>query len=185
MSPTPIIVALWVVFYTFWLISAIGVKKAVRVMPKGRLAGLRLAIIIAAILLVRFLRKRQVPLIHPSHHVLGVVGLVLCLAGLGFAVWARLHLGRNWGTPMSLKEGHELVTSGPYQYVRHPIYSGILLALVGSGLAAGLFWLLLFIIICPYFAYSAKTEERLMAMQFPDKYPEYKKRTNALVPFVW
>jgi protein-S-isoprenylcysteine O-methyltransferase Ste14 len=185
MSFTPIIVDLWVVFYTFWLISAIGVKKAVRAVPKGRAAGLRLAIVIAAILLMRFLRKRQVPLIYSYSNVVGVAGLALCIAGLGLAVWARMHLGRNWGTPMSLKEGHELVTTGPYRHVRHPIYTGILLALFGSGLTAGLFWLVLFVIVCPYFVYSAKTEEHLMLTQFPDRYPEYRKRTSALVPFVW
>ena len=86
---------------------------------------------------------------------------------------------------MSLKEGHELVTTGPYRLVRHPIYTGILTAVLGSTLVAGGFWLVLFLVAASFFVYSAKTEERLMMQQFPETYPDYKKRTHALIPFVW
>jgi protein-S-isoprenylcysteine O-methyltransferase len=86
---------------------------------------------------------------------------------------------------MSLKTGHELVTTGPYRLVRHPIYAGILTAVLGSTLVAGGFWLVLFLVAAPFFVYSAKTEERLMMQQFPETYPDYKKRTYALIPFVW
>jgi protein-S-isoprenylcysteine O-methyltransferase Ste14 len=86
---------------------------------------------------------------------------------------------------MSLKEGHELVTTGPYHYVRHPIYTGILLALVGTGFVAGMVWFLLFVITCPCLVYSARTEERLMIQQFPDAYPEYRETTRALIPYLW
>lgn len=86
---------------------------------------------------------------------------------------------------MSLKQGHELVTTGPYRVIRHPIYSGILTAMLGSGLVAGGFWLVLFVIAAAFFIFSAKTEEGLMTPQFPETYPEYKKSTHALIPFVW
>ena len=72
-----------------------------------------------------------------------------------------------------------------YRYVRHPIYTGILFALIGTALAAGAAWVVVFVVVCPYFIYSARTEERLMTQQFPDAYPEYKRRTRALIPFVW
>ncbi len=113
------------------------------------------------------------------------MGIVLCAAGLGLAVWARVMLGRNWGEPMSLKEGHELVTAGPYCLVRHPIYTGILLAMLGSAVAVGSGWLLILVAVLPYLVYSARTEEGLMMEQFPTEYPKYKKRTKALIPFVW
>jgi len=113
------------------------------------------------------------------------VGVGLCLAGFGFAVWARMNLGRNWGMPMSLRQGHELVTSGPYSYVRHPIYTGIMLAMIGSALTLGLIWLVLFAVTFVYFAFSARTEEELMVAQFPDTYPAYRRRTKMLIPFVF
>jgi len=116
---------------------------------------------------------------------LGVMGVILCAAGIAFAIWARRHIGRNWGMPMSLQEDHELVTTGPYARVRHPIYSGMLLAMVGSMLAEGAGWLPPFLIFFVYFIYSAKTEEKLMVQQFPNEYPAYKERTKMLIPFVW
>jgi protein-S-isoprenylcysteine O-methyltransferase Ste14 len=108
----------------------------------------------------------------------------LVLLGFGFALWARMHLGRNWGIPMSLRQGHELVTSGPYAYVRHPIYSGLMLAMIGSVLAVGLVWLALLVISFVYFLVSARTEEKMMVAQFPDAYPAYRQRTRMLIPFV-
>ena len=86
--------------------------------------------------------------------------------------------------PMTLRQGHELVTTGPYRYVRHPIYAGILLAMLGSALAIGLWWLAVFFLSAIHFVYAAKKEESLMLEQFPDTYPAYKNRTKMLVPFV-
>jgi protein-S-isoprenylcysteine O-methyltransferase Ste14 len=107
------------------------------------------------------------------------------LAGLALAIWARIYLGRNWGMPMTQKEDPELVTSGPYSYIRHPIYTGILLAIVGSVIAGGDFWLVFLVITAPYFIYSAVMEERLMMKQFPKVYPSYKSKTKMLIPFVF
>lgn len=113
------------------------------------------------------------------------VGVWLCVAGIGFAVWARVYLGRNWGMPMSLRQGHELVTSGPYAYVRHPIYTGLMLAMIGSAVTEGLLWLLLFAFYFAYFLVGARTEEKMMVAQFPDAYPAYRRRTKMLIPFVF
>ena len=85
---------------------------------------------------------------------------------------------------MSLREKPELITSGPYQFVRHPIYSGFLLAMFGTGLADGTTWLLILIVMGIYFIYSAKTEEKMMLKEFPEKYPAYMKKTKMLIPFV-
>jgi protein-S-isoprenylcysteine O-methyltransferase Ste14 len=113
------------------------------------------------------------------------IGLVLFAVGLGFAIWARVHIGRNWGTPMTQKEEPELVTSGPYRLVRHPIYSGILVA--GFGTAVALSWVGLIVVAMAgtYFLYSATVEERSLTEQFPDTYPTYKRATKMLVPFVF
>jgi protein-S-isoprenylcysteine O-methyltransferase Ste14 len=115
---------------------------------------------------------------------LAAVGLVCFVCGLAFAVWARLHIGRNWGTPMTQKNEPELVTSGPYRLVRHPIYSGILVAGVGTAVALGWMWLAVVGLAGIYFVYSATVEERYLTEQFPDTYPSYKRSTKMLVPFV-
>ncbi|HUZ70685.1 MAG TPA: isoprenylcysteine carboxylmethyltransferase family protein, partial [Candidatus Saccharimonadales bacterium] len=115
---------------------------------------------------------------------LSAIGLTLFAAGLGFAVWARIHIGRNWGTPMSQKADPELVTSGPYQLVRHPIYSGILVAGVGTAVSLSWSWLIAVALAGIYFVYSATIEERNLTQQFPDAYAVYKRSTKMLVPFI-
>jgi protein-S-isoprenylcysteine O-methyltransferase Ste14 len=115
---------------------------------------------------------------------LAAVGLVFFFCGLAFAVWARLHIGRNWGTPMTRKNEPELVTSGPYHLVRHPIYSGILVAGVGTAIGLSWMWLVVVGLAGIYFVYSATVEERFLTEQFPDTYPSYRRSTKMLVPFV-
>jgi protein-S-isoprenylcysteine O-methyltransferase Ste14 len=113
------------------------------------------------------------------------VGLLLFALGLVFAIWARIHIGRNWGTPMSRKDEPELVTSGPYHLVRHPIYSGILLAGLGTTVALNWLWILAVALAGVYFVYSATVEERYLTEQFPNSYPEYRRSTKMLVPFIF
>jgi protein-S-isoprenylcysteine O-methyltransferase Ste14 len=86
--------------------------------------------------------------------------------------------------PMTRKERPELVTSGPYAYVRHPIYTGILVAVFGSAIGTSPFWLIPFVLLGIYFVYGARREEKLMMEQFPEQYPQYMSRTKMLVPFV-
>jgi protein-S-isoprenylcysteine O-methyltransferase Ste14 len=112
------------------------------------------------------------------------VGTVLFLCGLGLAVWARVHIGRNWGMPMTRMDEPELVTSGPYRLVRHPIYSGILLALLGTALALNLYWLIALGVLGAYFLYSARVEEKLLTASFPTAYPGYRAKSKMLIPFL-
>ena len=113
------------------------------------------------------------------------VGMALFLMGLGLAVWARVHLGRNWGTPMSEKMDAVLVTTGPYQYIRNPIYSGIILAAIGTSVAISWYWLIAVIAMAAYFVHSANVEEQIMLRLFPTTYPEYKHSTKKLIPFLF
>ena len=89
--------------------------------------------------------------------VLEGIGLALWIAGLALAVWARLYIGRNWGMPMTRRQEPDLVTTGPYRFIRHPIYTGIILAMVGTALAISLFGLIVVAVIAAFFAYSAST----------------------------
>jgi len=185
---------LWIAFLLCWVILAQFNKRANPSAPWRLASGVRLAIVVVALLLVLSShRPGAAGLLAAISRDLAIhagiagqwLGVGLCLAGFGFALWARMHLGRNWGMPMSLRQGHELVTSGPYAYVRHPIYSGIILALIGSVLARGLAWLLVLLLCFAYFTFSARTEEKMMLAQFPDAYPAYRRRTKMLIPFLF
>jgi protein-S-isoprenylcysteine O-methyltransferase Ste14 len=195
MRPPHLLVGwLWVAFLLYWLILAQFNKKASPHAPWRTAWGMRLAVAAVVALLILSSRRAAAPGVFASiGRVLAIhagiggqwLGFGLCLAGFGIALWARGHLGRNWGMPMSLRQGHELVTSGPYAYARHPIYTGLLLAMIGSVLARGLAWLPLFVIAFAYFLYSARTEEKMMLAQFPEAYAAYRRRTRMLIPFVF
>lgn len=179
----------WVLFLAYWWISAIGVKKNIRRRSWRWETGIRVLAIAGIIALTRLPATRAIfqggPPPAEINSVEGIVGLLVCMAGFALAVWARRHLGRNWGMPMSLKEGHELVTTGPYRYVRHPIYTGMLLAILGSGLVNGPIWVVVFAGMAIYCVYSARTEENLMLQQFPEQYAGYKRRTKAIFPYIF
>lgn len=151
--------------------------------PWSRELGIRAVIVIVAILLARFGAFRGGSL--QSDPLRAGTGLSLFALGLAFAIWARRHLGRNWGTPMSQKDDPELVTSGPYRLVRHPIYSGILIASVGTAVALSWSWMIAVVLAGVYFVYSATVEEHYLAGQFSSTYPAYKRSTKMLVPFIF
>ncbi|MBV9849263.1 MAG: isoprenylcysteine carboxylmethyltransferase family protein [Armatimonadetes bacterium] len=176
---------LWLLFWGYWLIAARSAKRTVRGPAWAGWIALRLvlAVVIVALQRARLLHGLVSAAPGPVAEALGVA---LCAAGMGVAVWARRHLGRNWGTPMSAKMEPVLVTSGPYAWVRHPIYAGLLLALAGSALVLGPVWLApaVLLIAGAYFLYAARAEEALLARQLPEAYPRYRARTRLLIPFV-
>jgi protein-S-isoprenylcysteine O-methyltransferase Ste14 len=171
------IAVLWIVFGIYWIVSAFGAKSGSRA---GRLRPPGLIVIIAFVLLRIFGAKNLA--VHSV--ILEVVGTILLVAGLGLAVWARIYLGRNWGMPMTQKDEPELVTSGPYHSIRHPIYSGLLLGILGTALATNIYWFIAFGVLGAYFVYSATVEERLLTASFPTTYPRYRETTKMLIPFV-
>jgi protein-S-isoprenylcysteine O-methyltransferase Ste14 len=181
------IAGLWIALVLVWIVSGLSAKRTARGGGWKAWAGTRI-IVAAAVTLVILDR----PLLRTvatyqrainAHPAIGALGVVLCAAGVALAIWARRTLGRNWGLPMTLKEAPELVIDGPYAHVRHPIYSGILLAALGSTLVV-LVWVVPLIVLAGYFIYSARKEEQLMLAQFPDRYPAYVGRTRMLIPFV-
>ena len=171
----------WGAFWLYWLAAAFSMKRG-RV-PWSRELRIRAVIVVIVILLIRFGAFRGQGLKTDPWR--AGLGLVLWALGLGFAVWARVHIGRNWGTPMTQKDEPELVTSGPYHLVRHPIYSGILVAGVGTAVGLNWLWLIVVLLAGVYFLYSATVEERYLTEQFPDAYPVYKHSTKMLLPFIF
>jgi len=174
--------ALWLILLAYLIIAARGVKPDTR----GHVwqsVGLLLAIVAAFLLphlpVFRFLHFA------PVNPVVSGLGVVLCAAGMAVLVSARRHLGRNWSQTVSTKKGHELVTSGPYRHVRHPMYAGGVIACIGSAIGGGGAWIFLLVILGAIFLWRVGAEDTLMAQQFPNEYPDYKKRTKALIPFVW
>jgi len=171
----------WAGFWLYWLVAAFSMKRGRA--PWSREVRIRVVIFVAVVLLIRLgaFRGHGVS----SDPWRAALGLVLFVLGLSFAIWARLNIGRNWGTPMTQKVEPELVTSGPYRLVRHPIYSGILLAGAGTAIALGWRWLIAVGLAAAYFLYSATVEERYLTEQFPEGYPAYRRSTKMLVPFVF
>jgi protein-S-isoprenylcysteine O-methyltransferase Ste14 len=176
-----VILAGWLVFWLYWLAVSTGVKEGRT--RWTRFAGIRVAIILVILLLVR-----SKALGHPSPTsnpwLLGV-GLVVFVLGLVVAIWARVYLGRNWGMPMTEKVDPELVTTGPYRRIRHPIYSGIVLAMIGTTIAVSLYWLVAVVLLGAYFLFSASMEECFMVTRFPDSYPQYKRSTKKFIPYLF
>ena len=171
----------WIVFWAYWLVMA-ATAKAGR-SRWTQFAGVRVAGILVTLVLIR-LRVFKIHGAATGNPWLLGIGLAIFILGLALAVWARVYLGRNWGMPMSQKADPELVTTGPYGKIRHPIYSGIILAMVGTGIAVSPYWLITAVIIGAYFLYSAVVEERTMAEAFPTAYPPYKDATRMLIPYV-
>jgi protein-S-isoprenylcysteine O-methyltransferase Ste14 len=177
---------LWLLFVTYWALAAVGAKHNAGGRLCRRGIGLRLVVIllIAAVLrspsLREFLAETQRSASQSS--LLAWTGVALCLVGFGLAISARWHLGRNWGMPMSRKEQPELVTNGPYALIRHPIYTGLILAMLGSAIGVNIFWLVLLVPVSAYFIYSARQEESAMLQLFPEQYAAYMARTGMLAP---
>jgi protein-S-isoprenylcysteine O-methyltransferase Ste14 len=183
-----IIVALWLGLMAFWGVAAVGAKRSIGPLLTWKEIGLRL-IVVAAVLIVLAVPPvrhtfRDLQAYQARSLVLGVAGVVLCVIGVGLAVLGRLYLGRNWGLPASRRENAELVTNGPYRYVRHPIYGGVMLAMLGTAIGAAVFWVVPLVLFSGYFVYSARREEKIMVAQFPEQYPAYMRHTWMLLPFV-
>ena len=180
-----IILLSWLIFLFYWAFSALSVKRSKHI-HIGRWLGTRAILILIILVLVRLniFDFRNLGYIGGLNPLAAFIGTVACVCGIAFALWARYHLGRNWGMPMSEKENPELVTTGPYAYVRHPIYTGIILAMFGSALAMNAGYFTISILATGYFIYSARKEEQRMLTQFPIRYREYMGKTHMIIPFL-
>jgi len=170
----------WALFWVYWFVSAFGAKRSK--VAWGSELRIRIVIVVCAVVLLRLGVFRGGEL--TTDPLRAACGMLLFVLGLGFAIWARVHIGRNWGGPMTRKDNPELVTGGPYRLVRHPIYGGILVALVGTAIALNWAWLIVVALAGTYFVYSATVEERYLSGVLPDSYPSYRRSTKMFVPFI-
>ncbi len=178
----------WKVLAAVWLIGIAFTKPAVRKQSAGsRLLYYGLALTGGLLIWgYPFPRDWLAARFAPHTQSVAFVGLALTIAGCLFAAWARITLGANWSGRATVKAGHELIVKGPYALARHPIYTGILLALAGTVLAVGQWRCVLgFLIILLAFGVKISQEERLMTETFPQAYPEYRRRVKALIPGVF
>jgi protein-S-isoprenylcysteine O-methyltransferase Ste14 len=180
--------ALWAAWIGYWIVAARGAKRT-RWQEGFAASALHGIPLLLCILLLAAPPRWQPALLTerlvPRGELLPLLGTALVAAGLGVAVWARLHLGANWSSQVVLKEDHTLVRDGPYRRVRHPIYTGLLIALLGTALAIGE-WrgALAFLFALAGILVRVRAEEARMGETFPD-YADYRRRSWALIPLVF
>jgi protein-S-isoprenylcysteine O-methyltransferase Ste14 len=180
--------AIWLVFGVLWFLPAIFGKRTIQ----RQTSGSRLLQIILILIAYRLLFRPALPWdvlnlrLVPATTSATVAGYSLLAAGMLFACWARVFLGGNWSASVTLKQDHTLVRSGPYSIVRHPIYTGLLLAMLGTAIAVGELRCFLGVGLAAI-AWKLKslTEEALMVQQFGDQYARYRMEVKALVPYLW
>lgn len=181
-----IIVTCWIIFVLYWLVSAISTKKTRS--RQSSVESLTHRLPFAAGLILVFCPQLIRPLdfaLFPHSLVCLAIAEVLCITGLAIALWSRSTLAGNWSGDVVLKQDHELIQKGPYRFVRHPIYTGILLLLLGTALATGRAACFVgFVIAVGSLWVKLKFEESFMVTNFGDEYIEYKSRVKALIPFV-
>jgi protein-S-isoprenylcysteine O-methyltransferase Ste14 len=178
----------WIAFLVYWQIKAADTKTTQRLEP----AASRILRALALLIVIVLLSTTRIPLpwlyrqLWPSDIWSFVIGAAVTVAGLLFAVWARQYLGRNWSHAVTIKQDHELITTGPYTLVRHPIYTGILTGFLGTAIALSQVrgFLGLALMVVAFWA-KLRTEEEWMRSQFGETYATYAHHTAALVPYLF
>lgn len=176
---------LWLIFALYWLAGAFTAAK-VKVregwassLPRNVVLALGGVLLFGKWFSGSLLGRRFAPALP----FIWAAGVLLTIVGLGLAFWARYHLGKYWSSQITLKEGHTLVCTGPYKHLRHPIYSGILLAMVGTALTVGLYRALLGVVLAALaFWWKARQEDAWLAHAFGEQFEQQRRRTGRLLP---
>jgi protein-S-isoprenylcysteine O-methyltransferase Ste14 len=179
---------LWMAIFILWAVLRFTTKKTVEVGSDLRARVLVWIVLLAWLILFnrRFrpglLGERFMPVVLAVNY----TGLALTIIGLGFAVWARLAIGRNWGGLITVQQDHQLMQSGPYAIVRHPIYAGFMLATLGTAIILGeVGGLVSVALIVIAWGYKARLEEAFMIEQFGAQYEDYRRNVKGLIPGIW
>ena len=185
MSAIRICSFLWMGFCVIWLLAGVVTKQ---VHERTDVAS-RLLYGAPVILGFYLLFSGRLPLswldlrLFSQSELIGILGVSFTALGIAFAIWARLHIGQNWSSTPTVKVGHELIRTGPYAWVRHPIYSGLLIAACGTAIAqARLRGILAIAFVWIGFTIKSRIEESMMAKTFGEAYESYSQSTGALLP---
>jgi protein-S-isoprenylcysteine O-methyltransferase Ste14 len=178
-----IVRGVWLALGLVWGVAYFNTKRTEVRQPRGSLAAYGLLLMVSFALLAGILPLGDTRLLQQRPE---LTGLMMVIAGAGLAIWSRLVLARNWSGAITLKTDHELVERGPYRFVRHPIYAGLILMFLGTALVRGTMLafgaLIMFSLL---HGWKLRAEESLLAQRFPDVFGAYKARTKALVPLVF
>jgi protein-S-isoprenylcysteine O-methyltransferase Ste14 len=178
----------WLVFTVFWAVSALRVRRTARAEPlPSRLIHSCLLLGAFALLFTDGLRVGPLAWrVVPAAPAVELAGAVLAALGIALAIWARLFLGQNWSAAVTIKEEHRLVRSGPYALVRHPIYAGILVAMLGTALAVGeVRGLVAVVLALIAWVRKSRIEEEWLLRHFGEEYARYRHQVKALIPLVY
>jgi protein-S-isoprenylcysteine O-methyltransferase Ste14 len=181
-----LIPGMWIAWCLYWIVSARGTKRTVR----RESWGSRISHVLPLVVGISLVALPYVPSplfatrILPRTPATYWIGATLTFLGLAFTVWARRHIGSNWSGTVTVKENHALVCTGPYAWVRHPIYTGLLLAILGSAVARGELRGVWALVLCTIaFVSKLRIEERWMRQVFGAEYERYSATVPALIPF--
>jgi len=178
----------WYVFMAYWVIMWLRVKPTkAREKSADRLVTVVVVVLAYELLFAKWLRIGVLRLrFVPDQTWIAWAGIVLTCLGAAIAIWARYCIGEYWSARVTLKEGHQLIRSGPYAFVRHPIYTGMLLGCVGTALVAGE-WRGILAVLLLLAAHSRKAlrEEKLLRTEFGEQYASYRRSTGFLFPRLW
>ena len=180
---------IWAFFGLLWLFPAAFAKRTIQKQGTGARI-VQLALLVAAYALLTDV-KLGWPILDrrvlPQGPAVLIAGYSLLAAGMAFALWARIHLSGNWSSNVTLKEDHTLIRSGPYRFVRHPIYTGLLIAVLGTAIVLGgeVRGFLGLILAGIAWKYKSSKEEVLMVQRFGDLYTRYRTEVKGLVPYIW
>jgi protein-S-isoprenylcysteine O-methyltransferase Ste14 len=175
-------------FWLFWFILAIRFRSTYKRRQSNRfLLPVLPFLVLAGIVLSEGLSPDLLQWrIIPDGIAPGLLGIIITILGLGFAVWARLHLGRNWSARPGIKVDHKLIRTGPYRFVRNPIYTGILFGYAGTAIVIGEFWaFVLILFVLAVLLGKIRAEEKFLLEEFGEAYVQYKKEVKGLIPCIF
>ena len=181
-----IIIVCWAIFFIVWLVAAFGAKRTVEKQSLLSALAHRIPVVLGWwFLAYTRLAPSMNRIVIPRTVLSQVAGVSICASGLFFTLWARRTLAGNWSSDVTFKRDHELIRTGPYGIVRHPIYTGLLVMCLGTAIEIGAVrGALSLLLVGIGFWIKLTQEERLLLRHFPDAYPSYQRDVKALVPFV-